>query len=195
MSNIFFKINGYISAGTTILGSWFLLPKKTLELAEPVNPDAGIIEKISLGISVISLSSTYFYQYNRFVKLKPLAKWLIFGFVTLHVIILGVVLYALFKQEGVKDKVSYGISKIVVPIISLGLGIWHIVAMIQSKEDVSAYRILTTINKFLDLADFAPIHEAIKTQPEIYYPTHGIRAISKTAEGATLLVDLTSDNN
>jgi hypothetical protein len=172
------------------MNSWFLLPKKTIEIAEPAIPDAGIIETISSGISVISLATTYMYQYDKYIKLSKFSKWLIFGFVTVHLIALGSVVYLLLKQEGVKDKVSYGVSKYCLPILYVVAGIFYIISMSVNRDKVSAYRILNVINDFLNLADFGPIHETMKTQPEIYYPVHGIRVLLKNAEGATLLAEI-----
>ncbi|WP_108869117.1 hypothetical protein [Aquimarina aquimarini] len=192
MSNTFLKINAYVGGTTAIVNSWFLLPKKALEIAEPVNPDAGIINKISLVFTVVSLSTNYTYQYNKYIKLdKASTKWLIYGFITTHVIVFGLIFYLLIKQEGVKDKVSYGISKYILPIISSLISFYHVIAMIAGCDKVTAYRILNTINGFLSLADFGPIHESMKTQPEVYFPVHGVRALLKTAEGGTLLVEAT----
>lgn len=190
MSNTFFKINGYVSATTKIVNSWFLLPKKIIEIAEPAIPDVGIIKTLNSGVSAISLVTTYTYQYDKYIKLSKLAKWLIFGFVTVHIIALGAVLYLLVKQEGIKDKISYGISKYCLPLLYVVAGILYIGSMGANLDKVSAYRILNVINYFLTLADFGPIHELMKTQPEIYYPVHGIRVLLKNAEGETLLAEV-----
>ena len=190
MRDTFFKINGYVSATTTIVNSWFLLPKKTIEIAEPAIPDAGIIDKISYGITAISLGTAYTYQYDKYIKLSPLAKWLIYALVTVHVIAFGLVFLLLFKQAGVKDKISYGVSKYLLPIVTVIIGIYHIIDMARDCDNASAYRILYTINAFFGLADFGLIHESMKTQPQIYFPVHAIRVLLKNAEGATLLLEI-----
>jgi len=186
---VHYKVSKYISAGATILNAWFLLPKKTLEIAEPASPDLGLVSNLTTGVSLIQLASTFTYQYNRYVKSSALTKWLIYGFIVVHLIALGLIIYLLLKQEKLKDKVSYGVSKIILPLLDVGLSIWHIIAMSIDSEDVTAYRILNTINGVLNLSEFAPIHEAIKTQPEIYYPVHGVRTLTKTAEGLVLIVE------
>lgn len=190
MSDTLFKINGYVSATTTIVNSWFLLPQKTIEMTEPAIPDAGIIDTISYGISAISLGTAYTYQYDKYIKLSPFAKWLIYALVTVHVIALGLLLFLLFKQAGVKDKISYGVSKYLLPIVIVIIGIYHIIDMARDCDNASAYRILYTINAFLGLADFGLIHESMKTQPEVYYPVHGIRVLLKNVEGVTLLAEI-----
>lgn len=203
MSDTLYTVSGYVSSVTTILNSWFLLPKKALKMEDSVDPNASFIEKISLGISAVSLVSTFTYQYDRYVKiyvddtdkkLSSWAEWLIFSFVIIHIIAIALTLYFLLKQEGLKDQVKNGISKYVLPIVYVFIGIWHIVEMASNEDNVSAYRILNTINNFLKLADFGPIEDPMKTQPEIYYSVNGIRVMLKNAEGATLLAEITEYN-
>jgi hypothetical protein len=191
MSDTFFKVNGYVSATTTIVGSWFLLPLKAIEATEPAAPDASILKNINYGIKAISLGTTYTYQYNKYINLNDTAKWLIYAFVTAHIVAIGIVLMLLIRQEGLKDQVSYGVSKYFLPILTVIIGIFHIVDMAGNGQKVSAYRVLHTINSFLNLADFAPIHEAMRTQPQIYYPVHSIRVLSKMGEGGLLLAEVT----
>jgi len=190
MSNTDDKINGYMSATTTIVNSWFILPKKAIEIAEPAPLDAGIISVISGGVTAISLATTYTYQYNKYVKLNKVVKWLIFGFVLTHIIAFSSILYLLVKQAGKKDICSDMFSKYFLPLVSVAMGALNIVDMGINNDKASAYRILNVINSFLKLANFGPIHESMKTQPEIYFPVHGVRALLKSAEGGALLLEV-----
>lgn len=192
MSNTFLKVSGYVSVTTTILNSWFLVPIKAKEIEDSATPKAGIIDTINSGVSAISLVTTYTYQYDKYIKLSNFAKWLIYGLVIVHIIAFGAILYLLVKQEGMKDKVRYGISKYLLPILYVAVSIFYIISMSVNREKVSAYRILNVINGFLNLADFAPIHESMKRQPKVYFPVHGIRALLKNAEGSALLVEIAS---
>jgi hypothetical protein len=186
MSDTFLKVNGYISSATTIVKSWLLLPIKTLEIAEPA--DTGILGTINSGLTAISISSACIYQYNKYVKLAEVAKWLIFSFVIAHIIVVGGLVYLLFKQEGVFVKVNYGVTRYLLPIVFVAMGGVNIWMMVTS--DKSAYRILNTINNFSGLADFGPIFEPMKTQPEVYFPVQAVRVLLQSAEGATLLIEL-----
>ena len=143
-----------------------------------------------MGVSIISSATAFTYQYDKYIELDKLEKWMIFGFVAPHVIATGSMFYLLAKQQGAAGQINYWISKGVIPIAAAAIGIYHIVDMIDDCDNSSAYRILNSINALLKLADFFLIHESIKTQPEIYYPVHGIRVLTQAAESCTLFAEV-----
>lgn len=196
MSDKFSIVNGYVSATTAIVNSWFLLPKKTIEIAD--NPVANVnwIEKPSCIIKIFSLVTTYTYQYHKYIKAKPLAKWPIYGLIIAHIIAL-ILIYLYLLEANFQNKISGFVSKYLLkgclPILAVIVGTYHIYDMLEDCDNASAYRILNAINAYLGLADFLPIHELMKLQPEIYYSVHGIRVALKNAEGATLLVEVSGE--
>lgn len=199
MSRPSFVIKGYVGAATRLINAYLFVPVKLIDLAP--NPAGGelIVGKISSGLSAISFAAlyTYYYDlyYDEYIKSDNLfVKWLIYALITIHIAAIGICLFFLLKQDKKLDKAGILFSKIVLPILTAGMGICHLVILLATGcKNVTASKIFNIINSILATTDFLLIDQALKKRPEIYTGTHAVRAILMLLEAESLFFDMIQD--
>lgn len=198
MSRPSYVIKGYVGAAATMINSWLLLPIKIIDLNPNPSSDDQLLGNISTGLSAISFSALFVYYYDKYYKeyiesKSVFVKWLIFGLVVLHVVAIGICFYLLLKDNKADDKAKKIFSRIALPFFSTTMGVLHVVFLIATGcKEVTAAKVLNSINGLLSLTTFLPLDEILKKKQEVYVAIHSVRALLQAAEAGTLFYEIIS---
>lgn len=179
-----FKVlKNYIASSASVVSSFVELlisPKEFIDEATEVTKEIEYLDSIKIpeyiihGCSAVKygLNASYYYDeyFESVTQVKnKISKWLIFGFVALHAIALGVTIYYLLKQNpATKKKLTMLFSGYVSPVLGLGMGIASIILAYKSDKTNWKHKtqaILDMINYLLSFWKFYPVKKALIANP------------------------------
>lgn len=132
-------------------------------------------EKIIFGCKIIKYTANATYYYDEYFEKgtkvqNKVTKWLIYGLVMIHVILIGLVFYQLLKQDkATKNQLSKLFSGYIGPVVGLGIAIFCVVLAYKAEGKNWRHKtqaILDLISNLLSLWKFEPVKQALLKNPK-----------------------------
>ncbi len=202
-----FKVlKNYIASSASLVSSLIELlitPKEFVDEATQVAEEKEYLDSIKIpeyiiyGCSAVSMGVNTAYYYDEYfepvttVKNKT-AKWLIFGFMVLGSLGMGIYLYNLLKKDSQRKKaVTLVFSNYVSPVLGLGIGIISITLAYRSDKTKWRHKtqdILDMITYLLSFWKFYPVKKALIASPYGFIIVLGINSGKVLSNAAKLAI-------